>query len=75
MRTPRRNPRREADRERPKPGQPVCWPMLHMTSPEFLAAYTAYVDSVAYTHSISALDYPPMSAGQWYAAMLAEFVR
>lgn len=43
--------------------------MLHMTSPEFLAAYTAYVDETANLFGVGTA----MAAGQWYGVMLAEF--
>lgn len=69
MRHPRRTPRREVERERPKPVRRVPWPMLHMTSPEFLAAYTAYVDETADLFGVGTA----MAAGQWYGVMLAEF--
>lgn len=68
-RKPRRTPRREADRQRPRPAQPVCWPMLHTTSPEFLMAYTAYVDATQDKFGPGTA----MSAGMWYGVMLGGF--
>lgn len=68
-RKPRRVPRREADRERPRPVRHVSWPMLHITSAEFLGAYTRYVDATAEVFGPGTA----MPAAAWYGVMLAEF--
>lgn len=68
-RRPRRVPRREADRVRPKPVPLICWPMLHVSSPEFLGAYNRYLDRM------NAMGQEPFNSGEWYRGMVAGFGR
>lgn len=70
VRKPRRTPRIESERNRGVATPPVArpaipWPMLHISSPEFQAAYNAYFDSIRGQHQ------QPVNAMVWYGVMLA----